>query len=368
MVYFGPAALYRKKGCRVMDRLTSMEVFARVVETGSFAKAADAMGLSRGMVSKHVMALEERLGVRLLNRTTRKLNLTEVGSGYYDRCRQIVNEAWEAEQAATQLNAEPRGELRVNAPMTFGTKHLGPALPHFLDRYPDVTVDLTLNDRVIDLIDEGFDLAIRIGQLSDSSLIARRLAPARSVVCASPSYLRTRGIPEHPTQLQAHRCLSYTLVRNPRDWVFNGPDGEVTVRVDGPLRANNGEALVAAGVRGLGILRAPTFIVGDELARGDLVPIMTHWQPPDMGIFAVYPHNRHLSAKVRRFVDFLSEWLTATPVWDAWDATNQDAPAQPRILGSPTRAGIDPPVDAASPGTPPSATPGHADDRRSRPT
>ncbi|WP_366656785.1 LysR family transcriptional regulator [Fodinicurvata sp. EGI_FJ10296] len=301
-----------------MDRLTSMEVFVRVVDCGSFAGAAAAMKLSRGMVSKHVLALEERLSVRLLNRTTRTLNLTEAGAGYYERCRQIVQDAEEADRATSQLQSEPRGDLRINAPMTFGSMHLAPALPDLLGRYPDMSVDLVLNDRVIDLVDEGFDVAIRIARMPDSSLIARKLAPCRLVLCAAPGYLEKFGTPQIPQDLVNHRCLLYSISSSPREWHLSGPEGPVTVKVNGPLRANNGEALMDAALTGLGILMLPTFIAGAHLASGALVPIMTNYAPRPLTINAVYPHNRHLSAKVRAFVDFMVERFGTTPAWDQW--------------------------------------------------
>lgn len=301
-----------------MDRLTSMEVFVRVVDCGSFAGAAAAMKLSRGMVSKHVLALEERLSVRLLNRTTRTLNLTEAGAGYYERCRQIVQDAEEADRATSQLQSEPRGDLRINAPMTFGSMHLAPALPDLLGRYPDMSVDLVLNDRVIDLVDEGFDVAIRIARMPDSSLIARKLAPCRLVLCAAPGYLEKFGTPQIPQDLVNHRCLLYSISSSPREWHLSGPEGPVTVKVNGPLRANNGEALMDAALTGLGILMLPTFIAGAHLASGALVPIMTDYAPRPLTINAVYPHNRHLSAKVRAFVDFMVERFGTTPAWDQW--------------------------------------------------
>lgn len=308
-----------------MDRLTSMEVFVRVVECGSFAGAAAAMNLSRGMVSKHVLALEERLSVRLLNRTTRTLNLTEAGAGYFERCRQIVQDAEEADRAASQLQREPRGDLRINAPMTFGSMHLAPALPDFLCQYPDMSVDLVLNDRVIDLVDEGFDVAIRIARMPDSSLIARKIAPCRMVLCAAPSYLSQFGTPTTAQDLTGHRCLLYSLSASPREWTLSGPDGPVTIRVNGPLRANNGQALMDAAVNGLGILMLPTFIAGDHLADGSLTPILTDFTPQPLTINAVYPHNRHLSAKVRAFVDFMVERFGKTPEWDRWTAPQRHA-------------------------------------------
>jgi DNA-binding transcriptional LysR family regulator len=319
-----------------MDRLTSMEVFVRVVDCESFAGAAAAMKLSRGMVSKHVLALEERLGVRLLNRTTRTLSLTEAGAGFYERCRQIVQDAAEADRAASSLQSEPRGDLRVNAPMTFGTMHLAPAIPDFLARFPDVSVDLVLNDRIVDLIDEGFDVAIRIARMPDSSLIARKLAPCCVVLCAAPSYLEQYGTPQSPADLGNHHCLIYSLAQSPREWQLLGPNGPLTIRVNGPLRANNGQALMDAALNGLGILMVPTFIAGRQLNDGTLVPILNDFTPRPLTINAVYPHNRHLSAKVRAFVDYMVSRFGGAPHWDQWTRPSGSAIETPSAQSAPT--------------------------------
>lgn len=299
-----------------MDRLTGMEAFARVVETGSFTRAAEQLGISRAMVSKHVMELENRLGVRLLNRTTRKLSLTEAGASYYGRTAQIIAEIDEAEQAASRMNLQPRGLLRVNAPMSFGTLHIAPAIPDFIAAYPDVAVELTQNDRVVDLIEEGYDLAVRVGKLPDSSLIARKLAPCRRVLCASPAYLAKRGEPKRPSDLTGHDCLDYTYSPERNLWRLRGPEGEVQVRVDGSFRANNGDTLRAAAIAGLGLISSPSFIVGEDFRSGLLKPVLCDYRPTELGIHAVYPHNRHVSAKVRSFVDFLAERFGPRPYWD----------------------------------------------------
>lgn len=297
-----------------MDHLTGMAVFAKVVETGTFTGAAQAMGLSKGAVSKQIAKLEDRLGARLLNRTTRRSSLTEVGAAFYERCRRIVAEAEEAELAVTRLHAEPRGTLRVNLPMSFGILHMAGALPDFMAAYPEISLDVTLDDRVVNVVDEGFDVVIRITELPDSSLIARRVAPFRIATCAAPAYWDAHGRPKHPDDLRNHACLLYSYLSNLNEWRYRGPDGPFSVRVDGPMRGNNGELLRAAAVAGLGVVRSPTFIVGCELVSGRLEQVLTEYEDDDRGIYAVYPHNRHLSAKVRAFVDFMARRF-ADPDW-----------------------------------------------------
>jgi DNA-binding transcriptional LysR family regulator len=292
-----------------MDRLEGMAVFVKVAELGGFSAAAQAMGLSKSAVSKQVSAMEERLGVRLLNRTTRRLALTEAGEAYRDWCARILQEVEEAELEAGRHGSEPRGRLKVSAPMTFGFLHLSPMIPEFLARHPLVEVDLTLDDRIVDLLAEGFDLALRIGSMRDSSLVARRLATARQVCAASPAYLAARGAPAEPEDLQRHACLRYTYTRAPDLWEFVR-GGEVrAVRVHGSFRANNGDALRTAALRGLGVVFLPDFIVGDDLERGALVRLLTAWDTAEVPIQAVWPSQRHLSAKLRAFIDFLGERL-----------------------------------------------------------
>ena len=299
-----------------MDKLTSMAVFARVVEANSFTSAAAQLGMSRSAVSKAIAGLEDRLGARLLNRTTRRLALTEVGQAFYERCARIVAEAEDAELAVSHLQVSPRGTLRVNAPVSFGLRHLAPALPDFMKRYPEVRVSIDLADRMVDLIDEGYDLAVRIGDLQDSSLIARRLIDNHMVVCAAPAYWHRRGRPKEPADLTKHACLTYAYQRNPNDWPFVGPHGRFHVRVDGPLQSNNGDLSLAAACAGLGVVVLPCFLCGEELEAGRLEPVLCDWLPPAGGIHAVYPHARHPSTKVRAFIDFLVERFAPLPAWE----------------------------------------------------
>lgn len=297
-----------------MDRLTTLDLFVRIVDAGSFAAGAEQLGLSRALASRAILDLETRLGTRLLNRTTRRLSLTEAGAAFYRRAQRITADVVEAEEEAAALHARPRGLLRVNAPMSFGVLHVAPAMAGYLERYPEVSVDLTLNDRVVDLLEDGTDLAIRIGRLADSSLIARRLAPCRILLCAAPSYLAAHGTPAHPSDLIRHRCIAYAYGGDRGEWVLTGPEGEVRIRIGARLQINNGDAIQAAIREGYGIARQPDFIAAPDLAAGRMVQILPEWRLPELGIHAVYPPARTLSAKVRSFVDFLAERF-ARPSW-----------------------------------------------------
>lgn len=301
----------------MLDRVTSMQVFARVASLGSFSAAARALHLSQTMVTKHVAALEDRLGVKLLHRSTRRLVLTEGGRNYLAACERILAEIEEAEASASLDRIEPRGTLRLNVPLTFGFRHIAPALPEFTRLHPAVSFDLGLADRYVDLIEEGWDLAIRIGRLKDSSLVARRLAPCRTVVCAAPSYLKEHGTPETLDDLAQHNCLGYTLPSaiGANRWTF-GTDGEIVVPVQGNLRANNGDALLAAAVAGQGLIYQPTFIVGDCLRDGSLVPLLSGYPTYQPGIHAVLPSGRQAPAKVRAFIAFLAQRFAPEPAWD----------------------------------------------------
>jgi DNA-binding transcriptional LysR family regulator len=299
-----------------MDRFATLTIFTSVVEAESFTAAADKLGLSRAAVSKAVLELEAALGARLLERTTRRVKVNAVGAAYYEKCVRILADLDEADRAVRQLHDEPRGTLRVNAPLSFAVLHLKPVITGYLAAYPDVTLSLTLSDRFVDLIDEGFDLAIRIAKLEDSSLVARRLAPARRVLCASPAYLKAHGTPAKPADLAEHRCLLYGAGTRPEPWLLRGPDGEHSVRVAGPLASNNGDMLHCAAVDGQGITLLPTFIVGPSLQAGELQVVLPDYQPEELAIYAVYPPNRHLAAKVRAFIDGLVKHFGARPRWD----------------------------------------------------
>lgn len=304
-----------------MDKLAALTAFVRVVERGSFTAAAEDLRLSRAMTSKHVQDLEAHLGVRLLSRTTRRVSLTEEGRLYHARCAEVLAALAEADQSVTARQAEPQGLLRLNGPVSFGTHYLAPAIADFTAAHPRVAVDMVLVDRVVDLVDEGYDLAVRIGALASSSLIARRLAPCRLVVCAAPDYLARQGAPTRPADLAGHNCLDYSYGGLSGVWRFSGPAGEEAVPIAGNLIINNGDALRAAALRGQGIVVLPTFIVGADLRAGTLRRVLADHALPELGIHAVYPSGRHLPAKVRAFIDFLAGRLGGeTPAWDAWMA------------------------------------------------
>ncbi|HTJ94837.1 MAG TPA: LysR family transcriptional regulator [Pararobbsia sp.] len=287
-------------------QLEDMRIFVAAVEAASLTGAATRLGLSKQFVSKRVMALEEQLGARLLVRTTRRLSVTPVGRDYFDRVVQILADVDDAERIVASQNAKPRGALRVTAPMSFGTLHLGPVMPEFLHRYDEVTLEIDLNDRTVDLVGEGYDMGVRIGVLNDSSLIARRIAPFEMVACASPTYLAQRGSPETPADLAQHHCLLYGHGKSV-EWPFAFHGRARGVPVSGRLRVNNGEIARDAAVAGLGITMLPTFIVHGALTSGKLIKVLEDYEPPAGGVFAVYPQHRQSSAAVRAFVDFLVE-------------------------------------------------------------
>lgn len=291
-----------------MDKFESIRAFTQVVVSGGFAAAARDMGLSRSGVNKLVIGLENELGVQLLHRSTRVVTPTETGLAFYDRCVEILANLEEAERAIMQLHEEPRGRLRVNAPMSFGTMYLSPALTDFIMQYPDLQVQLTLNDRFIDPIEEGFDVTVRIARLQETaSLIVQPLVPVQQVLCAAPSYLEVRGIPAHPDALRHHSCLHYGQLAVEDQWTLIGADREYTISVNGVLCSNNGEVLKDAAVRGLGITLLPRFIVREELQQGRLQIVLPEYHSPELSIYVLYPVNRHLSTKVRLLVDFLQE-------------------------------------------------------------
>ncbi|MYN04612.1 LysR family transcriptional regulator [Pseudoduganella sp. DS3] len=289
-----------------MDQLAALRALRRVVELGSFTAAADALGISHTIVSRQVRQLEEHLGVQLLNRTTRRLALTDAGRDYYEAARQVLDTLDDADRNIGRHQAEPTGTLRINAPMAFGTIEVAQWLPGFMARYPGLQVDLVCNDRMVDLIEDGFDVALRLArELPDSTLVARRLASSKVVLAASPEYLRRHDAPATPSDLVQHNCLVYTAAARPNEWTLAGPDGaEQTVTVRGTLQANTNIALRAAALAGVGIANAAAFILREELARGSLVPVLPGYSPKPRVLYALYPQNRHLSPKVRAFVDY----------------------------------------------------------------
>lgn len=296
-----------------MERFTGLEAFVAVVREGTFTSAAAALGVSKSYVSKQVSALEDRLGARLMNRTTRSISLTAAGHAFYERCSQILAEIDEAERAVTQLQTEPRGLLRASVPLTFGVRWLSPLVAEFLALHQELEIELDLSDRKVDLVDEGYDLVIRIGALEDSSFAFRHIAPVRRVVCVTPGYLREKGPFATPDDLNPDDCLPYTY-QSAATWRFVRGDEEHHLRARGRLRANNGEALAEACAAGQGVSLMPDFIAAPYLREGTLVTVLEEWVDDDrQAIWALYPHSRHLSAKVRQFVDFLIERLDPCP-------------------------------------------------------
>lgn len=298
----------------MMDKFQEMKVFSAVVEAGSFTGAAHALAMSKAAVSRYVAELEQRLGVRLLHRTTRRLSPTAEGEVFHARCRELLENLDEAEAEITSRSGEASGLLKANVPLSFGLMHLAPLWPALMARHPRLALDVTLSDRVVDLVDEGFDLAVRIGQLPASSLVGRKLASTRLVPCASPAYLQARGEPTRPDQLPAHDVISYSLFSAGEHWRFAGPAGEVTVKVAPRMRTNSGDTCRAAALQAQGIILQPSFLVGTDLATGRLKEIMPDYRADTLGIYAVYPSKKFLAPKVRVAIDFLSE-VFAKPVW-----------------------------------------------------
>lgn len=289
-----------------MDRFSAMAVFTKVVELGSFARAAERLDLSTSATSRHVADLEAHLHTRLLNRSTRKLSLTESGHAFYERCVQVLADLEEAEQAAGQATQVPRGTIKLTCGLSFGTRHLSPAMAAYMAENPGVRFDVSLSDRVVDLVEEGFDLGLRIGALGSANLIARRLGETRVLACASPAYLEKHGTPKIPEDLSGHNCVTYSYVEDSNLWQFRDrAGGERTVQVSGNLHANNGDLLTEAAVNGIGVVYEPEFIVTGALAAGRLVQVLADFEREPLGIYAVYASRKHLSAKVRSFVDFL---------------------------------------------------------------
>ena len=292
-----------------MDRLTSMEVFVKSADLGSFAAAAEAMGMSPQMVAKHVVFLEDRLGAALLHRTTRRQSLTDVGRAYYDRCKLVLAEAEAADTIAQDMRSQPKGVLRVNAPMTFGSFTLAPFITRYLARYPDMQIDLTLNDRFVDPLEEGFDVMVRIGAVGDSSLIAHPLAPYRLIACASPTYLARRGAPETPADLERHDCLAYAYWSPsiPCRWLFtrNGRDEEI--KASGRMRSNDWKALLHAAIEGYGVTLGPESVMKAEIDSGRLVRVLPEYEGPVRPMHVLYPAGRRPTVNVRSFVEALTE-------------------------------------------------------------
>ena len=298
-----------------MDRFAALTAFVKVVEQGSFSRAAEKLSVSTSAVSRHVADLEAHLSVRLLNRTTRRLSLTEAGQAFHERSVQLLADLDEAEGSVSAATLDPRGTLRLTCAITFGIRHLAPAIAAFGAAHPEVSFEIELSDRAVDIVDEGFDLAIRIGGIGSQALVARRIGITELVCVASPSYLARHGTPRTPEELSAHACLIYEYLATRDQWRFVDAAGaEHAVRVRGPARSNNGQMLTALAAAGLGVSIEPDFIVAPQIATGALVPLLPGYRAPAGSINAVYPSRRHLSAKVRSFIDFLVVRF-ATPEW-----------------------------------------------------
>lgn len=290
-----------------MDRYQALEAFVAVVDAGSFVRGAEALGLSKAAISRYVGDLESHLGVRLMNRTTRKLSLTVEGEVFLARARELLAGFEEAEAEITSHAGEAVGQLKINVPVSFGLLHLAPLWAAFMAQHPKVTLDLTLSDRVVDLIDEGYDLAVRIARLPASSLVSRKLTSTRLVLCASPDYLRRHGTPAHPSELAAHAVMAYSLLSLGENWAFDGPQGPVTVKIMPRLRSNSGDTCRSVALAHGGIVLQPTFLVGAELISGELVEVLPQFRSIELEVYAVYPTRKHLTPKVRMLVDFLVE-------------------------------------------------------------
>ncbi|MEH6346759.1 MAG: LysR family transcriptional regulator [Bermanella sp.] len=300
-----------------MDGIGVIPIFVAVIENKGFSAAAEYLGITKSAVSKRITLLEQQLGAKLLHRTTRKISLTEAGEQYYVHAIKALNAARDAQDAVFQLQGEPQGKLRIHAPMSFGHLHVAPLIPDFLQRFPKISVDLVLDDKTVDLVAEGFDVAILSGDLSDSSLIARKLAPGHSVVCATPDYIDQHGHPETPEALTQHNCLLYSYSKNANQWSFNQHGKTSTVEVSGNYQANNSEAILEALIKGCGIARLPTFIAGAHIKSGKLLNLFETYQMPHKDIHAVFIERQYMPEKVRVFLDFAIESFgDHIPYWD----------------------------------------------------
>jgi len=298
-----------------MDRFKEIEAFVTVVEAGSFVAAGDALHVSKAAVSRAVLELEKRLGARLLQRTTRRLSITEAGRAYYDRCKQIMAELDEADSAVGAVTGNAVGKLRINAPVSFGIRHLSPLWGRFMQRYPQVELEIELSDRIVDVVDEGFDAVVRISRLVDSTLVHRKLATTQIMAVASPGYIEAHGLPRHPADLEGHATIGYEYSASGDVWRFeNEAAGVVEITTRPKARANNGDTCRSMALDGVGIAMEPDFLVAHDLADGRLVQLFPQFTCREIGIYVVYPSRKHLSVKVRALVDFLAEAFE-TPPW-----------------------------------------------------
>jgi len=299
-----------------MDKFLEIQTYAAVVDLGSFVKAADVLEMSKPTVSRYISDLEERLGVRLLQRTTRKLSLTEEGRSFYARCKAVLADVQAAESEITSKSLVVNGLIKINVPVSFGLLELAPRWADFMSKYPELTLDITLSDRMVDLVEEGFDLAVRIASLPSSSLISRKLASTKMVLCASPTYIKKHGKPKHPSDLANHAVLSYSLLATGDTWEFDGKEGKVKVNVRPIMRSNSGDTCVAAARKHKGIIGQPSFMVSEDLKRGTLVELMPQFRLPEFGIYALYPSRQYVSPKVRALINFLAKEMEGVAWYD----------------------------------------------------
>jgi DNA-binding transcriptional LysR family regulator len=303
-----------------MDRLRAYEVFVTVVSRGSFTRAADTLDTSPANVTRYVNELEAHLGTRLLNRTSRRLSLTEGGETLYARCKTLLDDVAETEGLVSSASVEPRGRLRINAPVSFGIRHLAPLWPEFMRKYPQVELDVALIDRVVDIVDEGYDLAIRISRAGSTNQAARKLATSRNILCAAPAYLARSGVLSAPADLIEHRCIGYSYAATGDEWqLIDSEDKVHPVKVNCHMHSNNGDTARAAALAGQGVIWQPTFLVGHDLRAGTLVQVLPEYRLPDIDVLALYPSRRHLNAKIRAMIDFLVDAFGGVPPWDRDD-------------------------------------------------
>ena len=301
-----------------MDKLVSMRVFSAVAKNGSFSKAAKKLSISKAMVSKHIKNLENSLSVRLFNRTTRKLNLTDAGSSYYEKVNIILSEIDETESAISQLNSEPKGKLKVMAQPSFGAFHLSRALSLYLKKYTEVTVNLELSHRIPDLVEENIDLAFHVGELNDSMYVSRRIASARRVICASPEYIKKNGMPKKPEDLLNHNCLIYMPRNDMGKWEFLDKGKRKKIKVTGDIQCNSGDALRVASIQSCGITQLPTYMIGLDIQAGRLKAVLEDFEPEKQPIYAIYNHRKYVSAKIKTFIDFIYDLYQPEPYWNEW--------------------------------------------------
>ncbi len=296
----------------------SMRVFFAVAKNSSFSDAAKKLSISKAMASKHVQYLENSLGVRLFNRTTRKLNLTDVGSAYYEKVEGILSDIDETELAISQLNSEPKGKLKIMAQPSFGAFHLSRALSVYLRKYPEVTTEIELSNRIPDLVEDGIDLAFHVGELDDSSFVARKITSARRVVCASPYYLKQNGTPQTPDDLSNHNCMIYAPRTALNEWEFVDKGENIKVKVSGDIQCNDGDALRIAAIQGCGIAQLPTYMVGLDIQAGRLNALLEKYEPEKLPVYAIYNHRKHLSAKIQTFIEYMYELYQPEAYWNEW--------------------------------------------------